>query len=678
MMMIRLFGALTLLVLGTGAFAQDIRVRTAEHDRFTRMVVDFLDRPEWQIVRDATGMVLSTDAPGLTYDLSRVYQRITDQRIAQISASGDGLDIDLNCLCEFQTERLADGSLVIDLYDAPPGAKPPPIIAASPLPKWYSTNAGLLPGPLTDAVKPTAKADPGPIVSSDSRTLLVEVLARGKAQGLVDADLASIETETNVPTPPLPDEIIAIPEPESGLERFRNIRVDTQIDRDAPNANLRPVLAQCAPSAETDVAAWGTPEDMIEQIGTLTTAVTDDADAVRPERVHDLAKALLYLGFGAEAEMLLRTEIADRDERGAVWDIARVMDGPAQADRLLSAAACDTPVALWSVLASPSNVLPSGLNLAAVRRTFSALPAHLRRHLGPRLTQHFLLAGDQDTAFFIRDALDRVSTPDVPFDEMTQARLSLKTDDMDSAEDTLSQVAVSRTPQAAEALAVLITSRLDRGENVSDQLLADAQALVFELGAPENHDLRHAVLSVLIDEGRIETAFAELENWTTLSVAERQALTDRIQTRINTLQSDSDFLKNAMSAKANTPPTSQSSIREKRSMRLLSLGLPMQARDALALGTDIPDRAQRILLARSYLMEGDADLALSYLTGLSGADIDPLMAAIQTDLVSEIETETTEPIEASQPVASGVMERNRQVLEAARSARAELARLLKE
>ena len=135
-------------------------------------------------------------------------------------------------------------------------------------------------------------------------------------------------------------------------------------------------------------------------------------DQPRPAEVLALSRAYLYAGFGAEAKSTLTSFIIESSDQDIIRDIANIMDSEqvGQSSRLLNQHRCPGPAALWAILATQANI-PSEFARSDVLSIFSALPIHLRSHLGPRLAEKFLAVGDIDASHAVRNSILRGGTP---------------------------------------------------------------------------------------------------------------------------------------------------------------------------------------------------------------------------------------------------------------------------
>ncbi|MCX7890033.1 MAG: hypothetical protein N2422_09975, partial [Rhodobacteraceae bacterium] len=93
--------AAALLLAAVSARAETVAVRSGEHDGFTRIVVNLGAPAAWRLDRSETGYELAVDRPDLDFDLSRAFDLIARNRVADLApAGGPGrLAVTLGCDC---------------------------------------------------------------------------------------------------------------------------------------------------------------------------------------------------------------------------------------------------------------------------------------------------------------------------------------------------------------------------------------------------------------------------------------------------------------------------------------------------------------------------------------------------------------------------------------------------
>jgi hypothetical protein len=620
-----LIGLLCLVVAITGPLASSAgpaQITSGEHPGFTRLVVQFDHPLDWQLGRTLDGYALRTQQDRPAYDLAKAFDLIGKSRLAAIWAdpkTGD-LHFGIACTCYVIPFEFRPGIVVVDLRDgAPPKgssfeqpldspvpaigppeqAKPPaPAVVAATSYDWTDLalkRGGTEPGGATTA-NPTATYFQSPVAVDPAleplRLSLIEEMGRGASQGIVDMAKPKKTPEPHVA------------EGDPSVQIHLGETPDLMIhQKGVGRAPLTAQGALCITDDQVDVPSWGSSRRISDQIGPEREGLTVEFDRPDPDAVTRATRFQLFMGFGAEARSLTRAFQADLPDK-AIWDsMAHILDDePDPAPAFAGMQDCDTAAALWSVLGDPVSLPADDVGKAAILRSFSALPAHLRRQLGPRLVNHFLAAGDIPVATGLRDAVVRAPGDPGPEIVVMQAAMERALGRPVQSEGHLEPMAAKPGPSSTEALLALVEQKANLGQTVGyDQVLALEEALKERQGGADAPRYQHALVLARAASGDFDGAFAEAsqspEAWPTVWKLLAQA------------GPDSALLTHAALAPGQAPPTGAKAATALIADRLLGLGLADQAAAWLAQAEHPPN----LLAARIDLAQGQAQAALSRL-----------------------------------------------------------------
>lgn len=567
---------LAVLLLPGPATAQVVRVISGDHPSFTRLVLSFDQAPDWQLGRSLDGYALRLAGPQPRYDLSDVFRRITRERLAAIWADpADGLlRLRVACACHALPFELRPGVVVIDIRDGPPpsgssfetafdGSTFPPL-ATAPNPRPRARTA-LGPIPFdwtTQNPPPTSNAalPPPPLPAPAEAALREELLlglSRGMAEGLIDP-------VSRLPTPSSP------PPPQQRLPDAGNLRFGDPLDTRTGLTPPQQVAADgrtCPDDSRLDLATWGDTQPAAAQLGNSLSGLLGEFDRPDPIAVQRAVRLHLHLGFGAEARALLQAFPIESPDTRILASLGRLVDGDADPDGpFRGMAGCDGAAALWALLADPA--LPPRLSRApAVLRSFSALPAPLRRHLGPGLAERFLAAGDAATAAALQDSFLRIPGPPNPRATVTEARITAALGGAPQAADLLAEQAAQPGPAQPMALVALIDLHAAEGRPLDPSVESAVAAFLPQFtGAEEESALRRAHVLALALTEQFNAAFAALP-------LARDAAPDLW--RLLAQGPDDAVLLHAIGA---DPAPIAPPLRDSIGKRLLDLGFPEEAR----------------------------------------------------------------------------------------------------
>jgi hypothetical protein len=458
----RLIRLLLLAALGAipvQAGADTVVVRAGEHAGFTRLVLEFRQRPEWSLTTMEGAAVVALAEGEWRLDASRAFDRIPRSRVDSLTRTPRGVEIALACDCRVTAFEAGATAVVVDVADrsdedaltgvqstssdgapeqGPGNPEPPAVLSSSPatMTPWRTGNApAAAPAASPDAARPVREGMVGtltppmpeqgpppagepPHAAGELLNQLAEGIARATTQGALR--LADPPGPTGTPTVPGP---VA---PAAANLRLRLPGEEAWLPSE-PGPE-----SPCPRNADLDVASWG-PGDRTpaEAIMALRHSLAEDIDSVEEERALNLARLYVSLGFGAEARAVTEAMAQRHPQAQLLLAMALIVDGepgpPVLPDAL---AECAGRAQMWTALATGQ-----ATDAADVTAAVSELPLVLRRSVGPRLIEIFLAAGDAGTAETIRAAIDRAAGPHgAPFD-LAAAQIDMGREARRKAED---------------------------------------------------------------------------------------------------------------------------------------------------------------------------------------------------------------------------------------------------
>lgn len=656
--------SLLLSLCALPALAQTVLVRSGEHEGFTRLVLDFPERIDWQDHARENGIKITFPGQRPAFDLSQAFDRLTSGRLAGIDApKGSGeLNLTFDCACTARTFWHARSMLVVDILASLPAETPP-----APLTQTPATEAGSLAmaKPTSAAARwMTSRIGPPPVMTErdaspvtpqpDDRLLavrrtLLEQIAQSSNQGLVEPARPRhpVGNPSLSPSPlavtaePVSTEETATAQ-EAPLGPGGNLRVLGAIDP-APMSVLSSTLSgmtptACLPEAMLDVATWGAQAPLADQIGALYPRLSGEFDIVNPEIARQLARLYIYFGFGLEAQQVLSLVPSDDQEILILRELAAVVDDPdaeSMAPRLRRDLGCQGRGALWAALAHaaiPENQL---LDHPAILRAFAELPEHLRKHTGPALARKLLAAKHRETSDMILRGLGTESPFDTAAETIARAELAIADGDLDQANQSLQESLSRNEVDTAEALATMITSRIAQDQRLDYDTAQLAGALYQEnRGTPLGQEIGRSYLLALAASGSYPEAFSEFDR-----VAPDLPPETAMETRHDMLRllleqaEDTAFLRQVLNEPAAQFGTMSSDLAQRLAQRVLTLGFADQAADILsAAPLEEADPAYRLLTGEIALARGRPHLAEAEVIGLVAPEADALRARARTML----------------------------------------------
>lgn len=634
-------------------------VRSGEHGEFTRLVFRAPENAQWTSRKSGSTMIVAFGATEFNFDLSQVFQRIDTERLTSVrpTEANNGLQLNLACECDLDIFQNSLSYVVIDIREG--GAQE----------NSFSLDTRLLPYRFQDRIQSdtpyTFGIDPVELTESETDLGIVEDeipenLEKDLAGALID-QAGSLDLPLTVTPEDQSDELDRLENILLGqvghaagqglVETTRELSVDqtlsndeaplgenfsivTSVDREVrklgPDVSLKPSEQQCRKIADLDVAKWKDEQDISTRIGELRSEIFGEFDKIDETALRRLAKTYLYYGFGAEAKQTLMMVSQPKPNQKYLLALADVLDDVSNTSDTAYAGLhhCESSAALWSVLAM-EDVL-DGTDKEALLRAFSGLPAHLRTHLGPRLSTLFAEAGDQATAEAILRAVARTGVTESPGLNMAEAEIAALKDDQATVQKKLVETVVSNELNSAEALVKLVEEHWKTQQPLAPDVpeLAAGFAVEFR-GDALGVDLRRAEVVALSMTGNFTEAFERIQEIRTVDGRgpETEAM-ERFLIALSSYSDDVTFLEFVLGPSETEAFPTDPEASVPVAQRLLELGFPGKARDIverMQAGRTLNEESE-LLLARSAVALELPHRALIDLLGNSSAEADRVRA----------------------------------------------------
>ncbi|MGP9789375.1 hypothetical protein [Roseinatronobacter sp. NSM] len=549
---IRYLAVLGCCFVGFGATAQTtiVPVRAGEHSVFTRLTVQIPEANDWRLSQDGHLGILAISGPALDFDLSQTFARIPRTRLASLREIDSGLELKLACDCVIRASEDLPRYLVIDIVEIETSA----MLATrnSPRPQTRPDQSQLI----EQAVPAQPRAHAQLAGESLAALLTGRASATQDRPSLLLTQVVGASAPDILPTPqparPVPEPLSALGSMTTELGRALSEAVgqglltpnqSAQPDPppDATTMHTRPAPDSSAQTADisghftvtdsvsaargaasralqNDTRATCPPAHMMDPSG-WAGAATDtpapyvpgqlfnETDMLDLDATRALAKHYLYLGFGAEARLILSLISPQPPENQVLEVLSHLIDlDPLPENLTLSGLeACGEMGVLWQALVILPQDLPAGYPVTYLTQAVQALPPHLRLHLGPYVIRHLAAQGHLSPAHSIRDSLDRVTQMQSDPLRIAQAALDLP---RASAQDAqrLEQNLISEP--TFESLTFLLQRQQDLDEPVSAELAQEAQDALRALrGSEEGHRLATLLAKGVSRSGRHADAF---------------------------------------------------------------------------------------------------------------------------------------------------------------------------
>jgi hypothetical protein len=630
-----------LFAAATPAQAESALVVGGEHGDFTRLVVEAGDVDGWRFGRATDGYELQLPTATTAYDVTKAFDRIAKTRIASLWQDPETgrLRFSLACACNAIAFEFRPGTVVIDIRDGAPAEgssfETPldPVTAGQPaeaVAEELSVTEGAKPAydwvamlrepgaEAAESVLPLPLDLPTGEVSLDPlRDALLAEISKGAAQGVVDIAEALPKSD--------PDKPVSEDNPWTRISVGEMPGLVTGDRKDAPAMTAQGLI--CLSDSQLDIGSWGLPGPVVTQIGLARTGIVGEFDTPSEEAILRAARFHVFLGFGAEARQYLGFLGAETDKAVPLLKaMARIVDEePVEPDPFAGMEACDTAAALWANLAAgPSAPILPGTNAAAVARSLSGFPPHLRKHLGPMLVDKFLASGDQETARLLRDAVLRLPDVGDPETDLMDAKYQLAEGNDQGAAELAETVMSERGAETAEAAVTLVEASFRSDRRIDPEIpsalaafLKDAHGTENEAGLLRATALAHAMT------GDFATALA-------MPINDSETFSD-LWSMAAEAAPDDVFLERA-AALSRDHPEIRPDVGTSIAGRLMGFGFADLALGWLGAVTEQDSAQRRLMAANAHLAVRDARAALTVLQGMTEAEATTLRARAELQL----------------------------------------------
>ncbi|AVW92706.1 hypothetical protein [Celeribacter baekdonensis] len=466
---------------------------------------------------------------------------------------------------------------------------------------------------------------------------LLEQVGRAVSQGLLEADVTPTETiveeaQSHAQTEEQQGQIKA---PEAEVEDTKadrsHILIQSSIDRE----QLRPDDSTrrdengniCLENTLVAIENWGDPLDQGLQLPMFRAGAIGEFDTPDPEGVKRLARYYLFLTFGVEAKSVLTNFGVTVEGHDILWAISDIMDhgyasNPGRLDQQFR---CDGEVAFWSVMSKKHLNAWEEYNKNSILSTFSALPLHIRRHLGPILSERFLEINDETSAKNIQNAIARAEGEHGDAYDLLDAELQLADGGTEKAVSTFEDIVRQDGPMAAEALVRLIETKAISGEAIDRKFAENAEAMAVEYrGSADGEALQNAAILARIYSGDADVALRRVLDRETGSGADKTTLDVLMSAALEELASKSDEMTFSkvvignLNKISNAPITDSSRLNT--SERLIDMGFFDAALEMMTRYNGEGDEEAKLILARAFLGTGEPDAALRYASQVPGEE----------------------------------------------------------
>lgn len=654
--------AICLLVFPRVGISAPSELQSGEHGGFTRLVASFPEQVTWRAEKTDGAVILHLEGHDEGFDTTSVFNRITRERIARLSHDKNTLTLTLGCDCNVAAFAVGTQYVAIDVLSkgvetalpllretdefTSDTAEATTSDASRPQEKPNSpqTRPDIAPArqPADASLARKAPTDRELGLLKEVQERLVQEIGGAATRGILQGagtfrpqKTPQLQRETSSLDDQLESQTIL---PGELPDAIRNMRISNSMD--VPNATttatnrLSSAGVLCPQEAKVDVETWGGHADFHTQIGTARAQLFGEFDRLDAAVALGLARAYVYHGFGAEARQILMLDPALARENRILIGISEILEKGRASDSgyFRSMLACETDIAIWSVLATDTIDFPGSFDPAPALLALNRLPVHLRRFLAPELSKRLLEYGDADAATLALRSVERLPEPLSTAGRFAQAEVSLDAGQTDQAKTRLKDVIDDNTAQSPRALIALVDAQMQGNQPISHETAGLIEAYAQELRDTDlGPELHRAHVLALAKSGQFDRAFAA-----TSALGSDQNDGASVKLRALLLKEAAEtadeivFLDHMFRQSEKTLKAVPLATKLKIADRYLALGFGHTAQNIIEMIPEHPqNRARQFLAARISLSLERPAMARAALLGIEGAQGDILRAQAQ-------------------------------------------------
>lgn len=541
------------LFVGSIAHATNIKVRAAEHDGFTRVVLNYgeISAPIAKPISDGIRVTFGTD---VTFDLDAFFDRLSKNRLKppKVNARQNEIEFDFDCQCGFAQFTERGNLLVLDISEGayvPSAPKNTNSIAAQP-----------------SIDLPITTRKPIPKISSDTNIKSAESIVETQLRKALEHSLAKSILDRN-PSPKITHSMpAAIDDHVSVFKTNGSGSFATNVNR-PQTSNGR----ACIPNADLNFDNWGDSDtSFYHQLSIHRDTLVSDLGLFNHEAEEDLVKFYLYFGFATEALEILEPR---QDTHKLQYELAKIMKGTTieTSDFFRDMYSCPSKVSIWGILAAGADVNKKMLDKDALQMAIIALPKPMLGVIGPRLTETLVDLGLTEIAQLLVNHIETRSPELKHVLTVTKSKIDIQNGETDAAAQKLELVIDSASSVSPAAMNTLIDLKLDTEAPVSARTADLAEALAWENKGTSLHStlLQSETLARAL-QGDFDAAQAKFAE-----SPKTPEFVDDFATLILDKAPDASFLKFVLGSDLSISP--KSSTQDKIAKRLKAMGFSEEA-----------------------------------------------------------------------------------------------------
>ncbi len=672
-----------LIIFPNLAAASKVTIRTAEHDGFTRLAIDSVAPSEIKIVDSKNGFIVALPDSTTAIDDSDFFRRISRDRIKEYRLDNSKNEIEVLLICDCRKTTFLSGktTYVIDLSENAEAtavvpnnlnSKPTFIPRASREALSFSLNhekqerVSEMPSVRDAQIGESLEA----AITSDrtiaARENVIEALSRN-----FDVKRANVQSSEQVANlPALGEQIV--------YRSLPNLQENALVEIEE---NARFIAQVCMGINELNPENWPNYGNAGEFLSAVHTEFSENIEENEQAAIKNLGLSYLSLGMGAEAKIVLEMLTAPNDNERQLVLLSKIIEEPItlKTVRLSEEISKCEQTLIWDLLSGASDLDREPLDekqLILVRSQFENWPSALKGLFAPALAQELLHRGESEVAKFAMRKSQSLPSSRSGEREIAEARILEDAGSTKEAVKLLQPIVDNDLETGPEAAISLVKLASEQGESARNSNSVALESYQSELkGTDVEPDLLRARITTAMQTGDFEEAVTLVEDIAKMvRVSRLNLVLDELGGAILRVESDAEFLKEAVSLPAKFFNAISVDTKEKIKERVVALGFSDLA-DQLG---KYAARNRQSNSSEVTIQPDVVDAVTAESSSATESQQQPAGARVNDSVTSEtgdasLETETPENRDQS-PLASAIGE-TRAILQSLTDLEEDIARL---
>jgi len=624
------------------SIADTLKVIAGNHDNFVRIVVLSNERRMLEVEISSNKFILEFGEKDTKFNLLGVYEKIDNNRVNRISDLGGGrLEIEISCLCHAKKFEV-DGGIVVDIIDGVKEDVGEAKFAFDPNPEtilhqiFDSIELTESRGLVSNWIGRMKPKRSDLLQSLGGSTPNFDYSNQNESGGALEDNRGGLNLSSTGARNDLYTQV--------GIAATRGIvSIDTLERRSSELDSLSTTENEIS---DVEVTSQFRNGEVLEHLKidrvdnveeNLQRNMSVPGRCSQFEKKYDLGYLNKKTTFGLEAlEILKLTNFLSPEKKEVYKSIANIIEyGSSLGSAVFREfSLCDSHLALWAILSDLTSENPLEFSVDSIKLSFSELPLHLRRHLGPKLSQRFLKLGNLAVAEEILQSIDRASGVHGSEFEMTRIELHLSETDPMLARSQLEDVFRADGPFAPASVVRLVDLSFENEIEIPAGFESAVAALAFEArGTSDEEPLMKAMLQIAMRKEepiKILRAIEKANLDGVIGDSSRNILQNQLLNMKIAKIGDDDFVELLFQESLDVSslelaPETLGYI----ATRLMEIGLNEQSRGFLELNPTFKNSVDlKKLFLRNFITEGQLDQAEELLMVLEGEDFEFLRAEV--------------------------------------------------